>query len=286
MLNFASKIEIRTIMNEINYFFQASPIYNILALTTTFVGTLYGIASFIIGSRKRIPTYAIRTTHLIREITNNNENVKITYKGKEFPNLSSTRFVFWNQGRLTIKKDDVATKNPIKIAIADNYQILDAFIDKQTDEDNNFILNLSPDNKSITIKFEYLEYHDGVAIQIIHTAPSSQELVVSGKVISGGKIHNAHSNSFIKGLIKIIDFLGLRFLSFRYRLSIYRVFLFLFGVIMILNPLLTQYKTYENLLFANSNSIWYYIFIYPMGVLYMLFALFALKRHIPKELES
>lgn len=79
--------------SEIYNFFINSAQYNILALTTTMVGTLYGIASFIVGNRKREPVFIIQTVHLIREIVNDNGDIKITYKDKEYPNMSSTRFV-------------------------------------------------------------------------------------------------------------------------------------------------------------------------------------------------
>lgn len=272
-------------INEINSFFQSSPWYNILALTTTLIGTIYGVASFIIGNRKRIPVYAMQTAHLIRDVINENDNIKITYKDQEFPNLSSTKFVFWNRGRLPIKSNDIASKNPIKISIDEKYQILDAFIDKQTDKDNNFVLEKTEDNKCLIVKFEFLEYNDGVSIRIIHTAPSNNDFSISGKVISGVKLHNAYSNNFRKGLFKAISFISFSFLPFRHRLMFIRGLFFFMGILLILSPLISHMGL-ADILMGRNDSVWYYIFIYPMGVLYMLFALFALRRYIPKSLED
>lgn len=268
-------------LGNIYEFFQASPWYNILALSITLVGTLYGIASFFIGNRKRIPMYIIETSHLIREIVKDHE-LRIIYKGQEYPSITSTRFVFWNRGRKVIKGDDIATKKPIKITIDNKYQILDAFIAKQTNTDNNFVLEKSKDNKCLTIKFEFLEYNDGIAIRILHTAPSDDELHVSGKVISGSKLRNAQSGKIDKGLKRILSFIRFEYLPIRERYSIARFLIFLMGLLIIVDPLISH----ANILLNHNDSIWYYIIIYPLGGFYILLTLFGIRRYVPKELEE
>ena len=269
-------------MDEIYNFFQASQWYNILALLTTLVGTLFGIASFIIENRKRIPVYIIQTANIIREIINENDDIRITYRGKEYSNLSSTRFVFWNNGRKTIKRDDVATRNPIKITIDEQYQILDAYIDKQTNTDNNFVIEKTDDNKSLIIKFEFLEYNDGASIRIIHTAPSNKVFFVSGKVISGRNIYNAQSGNITKGINKILSYIRFDYLPLRQRISILRLFFFLMGVLTLLNPYIRHISILQN----SEKSILYYLIIYLLGIFYLLIALFGLRRYVPKELEE
>ena len=219
------------------------------------------MAGFVISNRKRIPVYIIQTAHLIREVVNDNDDITITYQGQEYHNLSSTRFVFWNNGRKAIKENDIATMNPIRVTIDEHYQILDAYIDKQTDIDNNFIIEKTDDKKSIIINFEFLEHNDGASIRIIHTAPSNEDFIVSGKVISGNNINDAQSGTINKGLKRILHYVRFEYLPLRQRNSLFRFLFFLMGVLTILDPYIRHVSIMQN----NEKSFFYYLIIYLLG---------------------
>ena len=55
------------------------------------------------------------------------------------------------------------------------------------------MLKLSADKKSIIISFDYIDYLDGIVLQIYHTGNSSSDFVVDGHVMSYGRLSNNNS---------------------------------------------------------------------------------------------
>lgn len=259
----------------VDFFSTPSMWYNLLAISLTVLGFLYGIIKDYIQSKKKEPVYWIRTTHLIRETLKDLKGISIRYNDVEVTDLSSTRFVFWNKGKDAIKRGDIASKNPIKISIDPEYVILDAFIEKKTDEDNSFTLKLSPDGKSILIDFEFMERNDGISLKLTHTAPDSKKFSVTGKVISGSKIVYMPSPSYsdyfpLQGANKVNS-------SIVHYL--FKVLMFLCGLLLLL----------VQMLLIEGNDYFSYIvrfILFLLGLFYIYAALFILRRRIPKKLDE
>lgn len=265
-----------TIWEAVKGFFEGPSLwYNLTAIILTAAGFIYGIISNYIQNKKNEPVYWIRTTHLFRETVKDVKGLHILYNNKEISDLSSTKFIFWNKGKDAIKQTDIASKNSIKITIDPDYEIFDAFIDKATSEDNNYIIEKQEDGKSVLVKFEYMERNDGVSISLTHTAPSSNKFKVTGKVISGSKIEYSR-------------FAGFTAFSFsgegkpnnsKKELRATKLIMFLGGLFFVLWSFSIAK---EQDLF---NLILRYVLLI-MGLFYFYIAIFIVRRRIPQKLDE
>ena len=267
---------LNSIIQIIKDFFESPSFgYNLFAIIIAVGGLLYSIIRDYIQNKKKQPSYWIRTNHLVRKATKNMEGIRIMYNEEEVPNLSSTEFIFWNRGKDAIRSTDVASKNPIKITISDEYRILDAFIEKFTNEDNNFTIVKKDEDHSVLINFEFMEHNDGVTLRLTHTAPDNSHFKVTGKVISGTKIELDRS-------VRASATLSLLFGNKHQRrdFNFYKWIMFFSGVIMMFLPSL--------FLKDESGIVKYliYAFFIVVGLFYIYHSLFVLKNRIPSKLDA
>lgn len=262
---------IKSIFSEPSYW------YNFFAILLAIGGLLYGIIKDYFQNKKKEPVYWIRTTHLVRKTTKNVEGLQLLYNGHEVADLSTTKFVFWNKGKEAIKRSDIASKNPIKITIDPEYEILDVYIDSCTNDDNNFTTEKQNDCKSILINFEFMEQNDGVSLKITHTAPNSDKFKVSGKVISGMKIAYTHSVSYA------VPFFSNRLTKTpkgNYHFT--KLFMIFVGLLLIITSFLLEGKIVIRqdllLLFVRYGLL-------LSGLFYFYTALFVIRMRIPDKLD-
>lgn len=259
---------LRSFLNSSNIWFSAT------TLLLAVAGLTYSIIHDYYHNKKKRPSYWIKTTHLIRDSIKGIEGVRILYNDEEIPNISSTTFIFLNSGKEAIKSSDVASKNPIKITISAQYKILDAFIEKQTNEDNNFSIQLQEDSHSVYICFEFMEYKDGITLRLIHTAPDSNSFTVSGKVIAGEPITRIPSPDFF---IESSSF-GNKARDNRNNVVPFRFFIVFIGFLLIFAAFKAE---------ANDNIFLYLlkVLLFLSGLFYLYLGVLRMRRIIPHSLE-
>lgn len=266
---------IDTILQSLKSFLETPSFwYNLTAILLAAGSLLYGIIKDYVQSKKKEPVYWIRTTHMVRETIKDVKGLRILYNDVEVSDLSSTKFIFWNKGKDAIKQNDIASRNPIKITIDSEYEILDAFIDKCTDEDNNFSIVKQPDGKSILINFEFMEKSDGVSIKLTHTAPSSDKFKITGKVISGSKIEYARSASY--NLLPLL--LTREVKNPKREYLIFKSLVILGGLFFILISF-SVYKEQDIISYIGRT------FFLLLGIFYIYAAIFIIRKRIPEKLD-
>ena len=169
-------------------FLDGSSIFNLTTLILAIIGILLTIYFAAKSRRKKEPKYLMRTISLISSNIKKIKFLNILYKKLEIENLSVTKLAFWNNGKETIRSSDVAPKNPIQVTIKSDFRILSCDIIYQKNESNGFVLKLSADKKNIIISFDYVDYLEGIVMQIYHTGNSSSDLVIDGHVMSYGRL--------------------------------------------------------------------------------------------------
>lgn len=156
---------------------------------------------------------------------------------------------------------------------------MDAFIEKQTNTDNNYAIQLLEDNQSVLLSFEFMEYFDGVTIRLIHTAPDSECFKITGKVVAGEPVTRLVSNDpFIWNRIFNIKSNTEFSLSKNYDYP-YRFFFIGIGIIMMIGAYRVSAEGSVFLMLMK------YILFF-MGIVYVYFSLFLTRRKIPAELET
>lgn len=260
-----------------NFFDPSNIWFSVTTIVLAVAGLVYSVWHDYYHNKKKRPSYWINTTHLVRDSIKGIKGVRILYNDVEIPNISSTVFIFLNSGKEAIKNSDIASKNPIRIAIDTQYKILDAFIEKQTNEDNNFKIQLVDDNHSVYIDFEFLEYQDGISLRLIHTAPDSNSFVVSGKVIAGEPVTRISSQDPFMSL-KGMNSDG-EVKNYGKTLVPFRFFIIFLSFVLVVASFMAEANGKNTLLILKG-------LLFFAGLFYFYVGIFMMRRRIPSSLET
>ena len=168
--------------------FTQSASFKIITVSLTVIGLLLKTIQVLRKRDKINPVYITRSTLLLRDQTHNVPDLQIQYKGESTKNFSVTNIALWNAGKRSIRAQDVATANKIRIVAKNGVKIFDAVILKTTMPENKFEISFNSSENIVEINFEYLDCDNGGAIQIIHNGSNSNDIEVLGTFISHGKI--------------------------------------------------------------------------------------------------
>ena len=153
---------------------------NLIFLVLTLVSIYLSFYFYFKSKRKKEPVYLTKTFNLVKDNLAKVKKLKIYYDSQETRTLSVTKIALWNRGNEAIDKSDVAVKDPLRVQINSQFEILDAFIIFSKNPANNFSLNALAEKKSIQVKFDYFNENEGVVLEIFHTGYSGDNLKVIG----------------------------------------------------------------------------------------------------------
>ncbi|MCQ2228641.1 MAG: hypothetical protein MJZ13_02715 [Bacteroidales bacterium] len=169
-------------------------------------------------ARKKKLRCIVRTYPLLKSGVPIHEQMKLSFKDKEIKNLFCSKVTIWNDGKHTIRYSDLVEKH-LSVKNIDNGSILDAGIDKITDESNK--IKLSP-NRNITL--DHLEPKDGAVFLIYHTGTN---ISIEGKVLDGKFLidnnsdwHNKHKRK-IRRLRRLSNYLKVLILTIYFGCALY-----------------------------------------------------------------
>ncbi|RNI30933.1 hypothetical protein EFA69_06480 [Rufibacter immobilis] len=115
-------------------------------------------------------SYNTKNFQLVDSKLNKVEGLDVSYKGSKVLNLTVTRFIIWNSGNVTIRRDDIASKDPLRIAIVNEGGFLDYQVVREVNKVNDFTVTPIANGRELLIDFEYLDHNDGIIIQTYHTS--------------------------------------------------------------------------------------------------------------------
>lgn len=164
---------------EILDFINKNPWLNILFIILTLISIFLSIWFYIKSKKTRKPMYCIRTFILVRDMIGKIDSVNILYQGEKIENLSISKIAIWNGGKETISQSDIAKNDRFRIEIVDTASILEFKLLFENNSANGFKLT-KVNNNCINVEFDYIDYNEGVIIQLYHTANSSYDLILKG----------------------------------------------------------------------------------------------------------
>lgn len=161
------------------------PIITIITLPLTiFLACL----SVFLNRKDRRPCWATTTNVLIMGYTTKFSGLQVTYNNQPIQNLSMTRIVFWNAGRIDIDKYDLDTSNPLRIHAYGNTDMLDANVLVTNQPSSLFTVAISNDHKDATLKFDFLRRDAGAVIQVLHTGVNLNSVWLVGEIKNVSKL--------------------------------------------------------------------------------------------------
>ena len=175
----------------------------------TVIGLLIGIIGIITGYifyRKSLrvpePCWSCKTDVLIKGYKATNlPKLSITYERQNVEIISSTKLLFWNMGKLGIRRGDILAdssllanvpeevfvaqpelRNSLQIICAPNVELLDVMQLPLDDEANPLDVE-RVDNKMALLTFNYLGKNDGGVVQVLHTGISPNDINIVGTIM-------------------------------------------------------------------------------------------------------
>jgi hypothetical protein len=161
-----------------------------LAIAAIAIGSAISTYFYVKSKKEKVPRYAMVSNNIIRDLPPMQE-LRVTYRGQIVENFTVTRVMFWNQGRETIRENDIAEQLTIKPK--GNYKILDARKTEDNNKPSQFDVSMTDDGL-VRCKFLYIDKDQGCIIQVSHTGKESDDIEMTGTIMSARKLFRKDIN--------------------------------------------------------------------------------------------
>lgn len=149
----------------------------------TYVSLALCIIFYYRSKKERLPYYNIVFDSVIDNSGKNNNPIRILYNNDEISNLIKAEMTFWNSGKETIRKEDIAGADPLKIKFKKG-KILDVSL-KKSNPQNNVEYSVGESKDTIDLVFDYLDKNDGLILEIFLDGPGDYQIL--GQIKGYGK---------------------------------------------------------------------------------------------------
>jgi hypothetical protein len=166
-------------LKAISEYLDEARVGTIISAVGALVGLIGVVAAYWFYRASQIGSRLVYQTRSFRLIGVPNSllpsDVEVRFRGKTVQRVTKVQFLMWNSGKMTIHGRDIVSSDPIRLEFAKDAIILDAKIIRVTRPANQFSIAVDRDNlNNATISFDYIDPHDGVNLELLHT--SSTEL--------------------------------------------------------------------------------------------------------------
>lgn len=190
----------------------------VLGLIVGLIGIFFAFYFYSITKKEKLPVYAY--TETIELDATVIPNIKILFKDKKeeavLPRVASTKIVFFNKGRESIKSADLEIYNSkLLVEVPPSYKILSIEVLNRTPKASDLDVKPVRDkngnytNKAI-INFKILEKDEGALFQIVHTGTRTTVPKISGNTegVKKGVICLGKSQQSKEQMVPIIFLFG------------------------------------------------------------------------------
>lgn len=156
-------------------------------LFTFIIGVLVTVFFYYKSIRSKQLKYVIKSNNLIKDHSSVLSDLSIRYKDEKVKDLTATRLMFWNSGKVTIDGNDNTSAKPLSLKVDENIKVLEASLLGENNAAAQIKL-VKESEDSLRIEFDYLDSMDGAIINLIHTGIDSNGILLRGKVKGVKKI--------------------------------------------------------------------------------------------------
>lgn len=172
------------------------------------MGVVLTVVFYLKSRRYKKPMYRKTNIAIVGDKTKGIDGLSVAYAGKGISTFSVAKFALWNAGNKVIEATDVAPSDPIRIAVKEGAQILDAKISYVKRKANNFTVSVSGDRRKVTIGFDYFHKSEGLVIEVYHTEESKDALTILGTIKGVNDFTNVESieDKYLYGWFDALEF--------------------------------------------------------------------------------
>lgn len=192
-------------MKDIIEIFNGGPILNILFFCIAIISLILSFIFYLKSKREKKLTYLTKSFGLIQDSISSIDNLSIKYKDEDVKFLTLTKVSVWNAGKKTIKRDDIAKYDTLRVRLQDGCKVYSANL-SEIGRDTNEI-SIETENNIVSIAFSYLDYGDGAIFEIYHSGKPSDKIEIVGTIIGGLEISLAKEGEFSRIVRPVGNFL-------------------------------------------------------------------------------
>jgi hypothetical protein len=153
-----------------------------ISLALTIFSIILAIVFYNRSRNIKLPCYSRSNRMLIDPKLIKRNPIKVTFSDEPVNALSVMHIAFWNNGRTTIDRDDVATADPLRIIAEDGCNILAADIVVTNRPASNFQANLQRQENTVIIDFDFIDYKNGAVVRLYHTGENIEDIDILGTI--------------------------------------------------------------------------------------------------------
>jgi len=115
------------------------------------------------------------------------KEIVVQFEGTRVPRVSLSRINIWNAGRTAVRRDDIASGDPIRFSFGTDATILKVEIIRCSRAANNSEVSVENEDRGVfRYSFLFLDHFDGASIRVLHTGKAMQP-EASGTIIGAPK---------------------------------------------------------------------------------------------------
>jgi hypothetical protein len=178
----------------------------VFAITSLAVGIVGVVLACLWRRRDKKPLWSITNNNLIRGFSKQLPNLDVKYSGQQVETLSISKIVFWNAGSETIRGDDIADADPLRVLPLNGVKLLDAKLVQDNSNASSFLVSTSSDMSAAFLQFDFIDKGQGAVIQVIHTGSSAEDICLQGTVKGGGAVKHKplYEASFFDYILRVL----------------------------------------------------------------------------------
>jgi len=146
------------------------------------------IWAFRKSRKEKCPVCTLRSRRVLEAESHSWEGLDIRANGSAVKNLTLTKLALWNAGKDPIRKEDVPEPITIRLnGVSDMVSCKSLNLGRTS---NN--VKIEPSQtcgpEILEVRFDYLDYHDGLAVMVAHTGRGNEDIGIEGKIVGGHKL--------------------------------------------------------------------------------------------------
>lgn len=181
-------------MQTIIEFFEGNPWFNLVSFFLGVIGIILAFLFYFKSIREKRPVYTKQTIRLINQALSALKNIEIKYNSVPVQNLSLTKIALWNSGKESIRNTDISSSEPLLITTNGRTIIYGFEVSYQKKVNNVQVTKVN--EESLGISFEFLDFNDGLVLDVFHSGSSSGDIVIKGTLIGARKISQGIPNGY------------------------------------------------------------------------------------------
>ncbi|MBH0086073.1 hypothetical protein I6E84_07565 [Psychrobacter sp. SCQQ22] len=179
----------------------SNPFVTLGSFSLAVLGITLAVVFYFKSQKNKTPCFEQSSNTIIEGLHNSLDGLEVRYKGSTQERITVTKLAFWNNGKDTIDRSDLVEKDPVRISIPEDIDILDIQIINVSEESSTVSIQ---ENKacpnSYILNFDFLDHKEYFVIQVIHNGSSSEKIKIEGK-IKGVKAIEKVTSSHVQSTI-------------------------------------------------------------------------------------